>query len=218
MPMKTTSELKNNCAALHAWARSLPRHTFPFDEAGIPKDGLYLLFEEGEQAHGGPRVVRVGTHTGNGQLLSRLRQHFVMANKDRSIFRKNIGRALLKRSKDRYADVWELDMTTAAARKKDGNKIDADKQHKIEQEVTAYMQKAFSFAVVPIPELLRRLQMESKIISTLSLCEACEPSATWLGRSSPKLKIRESGLWLVNELYKTPLTEADLLYLEQRTI
>jgi hypothetical protein len=44
--------------------------------------------------------------------------------------------------------------------------------------------------------------LESKIISTVSLCEKCHPSSDWLGLHSPKRKIQESGLWQVNELYK----------------
>ncbi len=203
----------NTCAALHAWARALPRHSFPFEENAVPLNGLYVLFEQGEEAHKGDRIVRAGTHTGNNQLLSRLRQHFLMENKDRSIFRKNIGRALLKKAKDPYADAWELDMTAFAARKADGHRIDAVKQQAIEQKVTQYLRDNFSFAVVAIGDTIKRLQMESKIISTLSLCEECVPSQKWLGNKSPKEKIRESGLWLVNELYKTPLIEADLVYL-----
>ena len=204
----------DNCAPLHAWARSLPRHHFPFEKQVVPDNGLYLLFEKGEEAHGGERIVRVGTHTGSGQLLSRLYQHFLVENKDRSIFRKNIGRALLKKSKDSYADTWELDMTSAAARKTHGKKIDALKQQEIEQKVTNYLRENCSFVVVSVGDKIKRLQVESKIISTLSLCEACEPSKKWLGRHSPKEKIRESGLWLINELYKTPLTQDDLVYLQ----
>ncbi len=212
MPLKQKD--KDICKELHVWARSLPRHHFPFKEGAIPKNGLYLLFEAGEEAHGGERIVRAGTHTGEGQLLSRLHQHFLTENKDRSIFRKNIGRALLNKSKDTYWQLWELDMTSAAARKKDGHKIDAAKQKEVEQKVTKYLREHCSFAVVAVGDKIKRLQMESKIISTLSLCEACEPSAKWLGHKSPKEKIRESGLWLVNELYKTPLIEADLVYLQ----
>lgn len=212
MPLK--KENKNSCAQLHRWARSLRRHTFPFDESQIPENGLYLLFEAGEEAHGGARLVRVGTHTGERQLRSRLRQHFEMENKDRSIFRKNIGRALLNKSKDPYWQTWELDMTTALARKKHGHLIDVAKQKEIEQKVTTYLQTHCSFVAVPIQSELKRLQMESKIISTLSLCEECIPSSKWLGRKSPKAKIRESGLWLVNELYKTPLIDEDLVYLQ----
>jgi len=206
--------MPNNCAALHAWARSLPRHTFPFEESGIPKNGLYLLFERKESAHGGERLVRAGTHTGEGQLLSRLRQHFVAENKDRSIFRKNIGRALLHKARDPYAEVWELDMTPALSRKKHTSLLDVKKQSDIEKEVSNYMRKSFSFVFVGIDERLRRLSLESKIISTLSLCDECVPSKSWLGNFSPKAKIRESGLWLVNELYKTPLSGAELVYLQ----
>jgi len=32
---------------------------------------------------------------------------------------------------------------------------------------------------------------------------------------SPKEKIRKSGLWLVNELWKTPLTDEDMIELEK---
>lgn len=211
-----------SCKNLHAWARLLPRHTFPFDPKQIPLNGLYVLFEKDEQAHGGPstrlgvndRIVRAGTHTGEGQLPSRLRQHFLVENKDRSIFRKNIGRALLARAHDPYLAVWEVDFTPAAARLQHGSKRDPAKQAEIEKEVTDYMQSNFSFAVVGINSKTERLALESKIISTLSHCEECGPSPDWLGNYSPKEKIKESGLWLVNELYKTPLTRDDLVYLQ----
>ena len=82
------------CEALHAWVNSLPALRFPFGVSQIPLNGIYVLFENGEVGHGGHRIVRVGTHTGHNQLTSRLRQHFLIENKDRSIFRKNkIGRA-----------------------------------------------------------------------------------------------------------------------------
>ncbi len=149
----------DNCKALHEWARALPRHTFPFDEAMIPKNGLYLLFEKGERAHGGERIVRVGTHTGQDQLPSRLHQHFVMENKDRSIFRKNIGRALLQKVHDPYAAVWELDFTPALSRKKNGHLLKPAKQKKIEAKMTNYMQTNFSFAVVEIEDKAKRLEL-----------------------------------------------------------
>jgi hypothetical protein len=101
------------CEALHQWANSLPVLGFPFDDASIPLNGIYVLFEQGEVAHGAKRVVRVGTHTGTGQLRSRLRQHFLV---DRSIFRENIGRALLNRDHDPFLPTWELDRTSRLAR------------------------------------------------------------------------------------------------------
>jgi hypothetical protein len=198
------------CDTLHHWFNAMERHHFPFDESRIPSDGIYVLFEKGETAHGGDRIVRIGTHTGEGQLRSRLRQHFVSENKDRSIFRKNIGRCLLNREGDPFLGDWELDLTTRNAKDKHASAIDSSKQAAVERDVTKRIQETFSFVVFEVKEKERRLELESKIISTVSLCDECLPSKNWLGSSSPKEKIRDSGLWLVNELYKEPLSSGDM--------
>ena len=62
---------------------------------------------------------------------------------------------------------------------------------------------------------------ESKIISSISHCNECKGSKDWLGNHSPKKKIRNSGLWLVNELYKEPLSKLyyeELLLLIKNTV
>jgi hypothetical protein len=204
------------CEALHKWANSLPTFRLPFDGNRIPLNGIYFLFEKGEVAHGTNRIVRVGTHTGAKQLRSRLQQHFLVENKDRSIFRKNIGRALLNRDHDPFLPTWELDRTSRKAKDKHIG-IDLDRQRAIEHSVSDYIREHFSFVVVRVDEKLERLSLESKLISTVSLCDACGPSSQWLGLSSPKTKIRESGLWLVNELYKKPLSGSDLQWLRNKT-
>jgi hypothetical protein len=196
------------CQALHEWANSLPALRFPFDDASIPMNGIYILFERGEVAHGTNRIVRVGTHTGSGQLRSRLRQHFLVENKDRSIFRKNIGRALLNRDRDPFLPTWELDRTSRLAR--ETHVIDLARQSAVEALVSQHIQERFTFIVFRVEDKAQRLDLESKMISTVSHCEECKPSAKWLGLHSPKAKICTSGLWLVNELYKTPLSIEDL--------
>ena len=196
------------CEQLHREIWKSPRHTFPFSNEDIPKNGIYFLFEKGELSHGGERIVRVGTHTGEAQLCSRLHQHFLVPNKDRSIFRKNIGRALLNKVGSPFLKEWEIDRTSSEARQKHG--IAPEEQKRIEEEVTQYMQDAFSFVVVPVADKKTRLELEAKCISTLSWCEDCRPSNNWLGNYSPKEKIRQSGLWLVNELYKDGATMNDL--------
>lgn len=55
----------------------------------------------------------------------------------------------------------------------------------------------------------QRLFLESKLISEVSNCDECKSSKQWLGRYSPKIKIKESGLWQVNELYKEGFTEKE---------
>ena len=201
--------MSKTCADLHKLFSKAKRFRFPFDEKKIPQNGIYILFEKGEKAHGGERIVRVGTHTGRDQLRSRLKQHFTNENKDRSIFRKNIGRALLSRDKDNFAKHWELDLTTREAKKKHGHRIDFEKQKEIEKKVTSHIQKNFSFVVFEVKNKNERLTLELKIISTINQCKDCRQSKTWLGNFSPKEKIRRSGLWLVNELFKTPLNSED---------
>ena len=198
------------CSELHSLARRGHEHSFPFHGSRLPRNGIYVMFEHGEEAHEGARIVRAGTHTGDGQLPSRLVQHFVNENKDRSIFRKNIGRAQLNRAADPFLTEWELDRTSRAARERYGPEQELAKRRAVESDVTKYLQRHFRFVVFRVDGKSDRLYLESRIISTLSACDECRPSDTWLGRSSPKEKIRQSGLWLVNELYKQPLAPTDL--------
>ncbi len=208
--------MSKECEILHAIVYSMERHHFPFDESAIPQDGIYVLFEESENGHGVERIVRVGTHTGNNQLRSRLKQHFLNENKDRSIFRKNIGRALLRKVKDPFLEQWEIDLTARKDKDKYSHKIDFDRQKEIESRVSRYIQKNFSFSVFHVKDKTRRLEIESKLISTVSLCNDCKPSSAWLGNYSPKAKIRASGLWLVNELHKTPFSLQELRQFEKQ--
>ena len=52
--------------SLAVWARPL---------AKVPPNGVYVLFEMGEEGHGGERIVRIGTHTGQNNLAPRIREH-----------------------------------------------------------------------------------------------------------------------------------------------
>jgi hypothetical protein len=203
------------CEKLHIWANALPIFRFPFDLRTLPLNGIYLLFEKGETAHGTSRIVRVGTHTGNDQLRSRLQQHFLVENKDRSIFRKNIGRALLNKEQNPFLSDWELDLTSKQAKVKYSGRVDTNRQKAIERRVSDYIQSSFSFAVLRIDDKQQRLRLESRLISTLSLCEKCQPSKVWLGLFSPKEKIRDSGLWLVNELYRQALSSEEFSELQR---
>jgi hypothetical protein len=194
----------------------MPVFRFPFDIRMLPKNGIYVIFEDGEMAHGTNRIVRVGTHTGNNQLPARLQQHFIKENKDRSIFRKNIGRALLNRDCDPFLHQWELDLTSAEARRKYISRVDLQKQKQVEQRVSAYIQTRLRFIVFEVMEKDRRLEWESRIISSVSWCDECGASQEWLGNFSPKEKIRRSGLWIVNELYKKPFSADEFTLLKNQ--
>ncbi len=203
------------CEELHFAFFKLKRFYFPFEVSQIPLNGIYILFERGERAHGGDRIVRIGTHTGKNQLCSRLKQHFEMENKDRSIFRKNIGRALLNQNKDPFLKQWNWDLTTRKNKEIYGSLVDLGKLKRIEREVSRYIQNSFSFVVFAVQQKEKRLSFESKIISTVSQCAECYPSISWLGLSSPNPKIRNSSLWQVNEIYKKSLLETELIEIKQ---
>jgi len=218
--------MSENCHKIHRGFNSLPRLRFPFDEEKSPLNGIYILFEKGESAHSTDRIVRIGTHTGNNQLRSRLLEHFLNENKDRSIFRKNIGRALLNKDKDSFLEQWEIDLTKKNAKELHSNSVDFIKQKETEKRVTRYIQDNFSFVVFQVDDKDKRLEIESKIISTVSLCDECKHSQNWSGFYCPNeklqsdrtykncLKIRESGLWNVQKLWKTPLSDEDMIELK----
>ena len=120
------------CENVHHLFSKIQRYSFPFYENTIPKNGIYILFEKGEVAHDTDRIVRIGTHTGDNQLRSRLKQHFVKENKDRSIFRKNIGRALLSKVNNSFLEQWEWDLTTRANKEKYIPLLNTQKQAEVE--------------------------------------------------------------------------------------
>jgi hypothetical protein len=130
--------------------------------------------------------------------------------KDRSIFRKNIGRAILNRDGDPFLASWDLDMIPRTAREKHASSIDFDYQKLIEKQVSKFIQANFSFCVFRIDGRNDRLDTETRLISTVAACDACRPSAGWLGHHSPKSKIREGGLWLVNKLNGETYDSGDL--------
>jgi len=196
---------------LHLLFNEQKRFAFPFKhrENEIPNNGIYIVFENGEKFGDLDRIVRVGTHTGDKQLRSRLNQHFVMENKNRSIFRKNIGRCFLNKENSPYLPLWELDTTSRAEKEKNIKLLDRDFEKQIEKRISDYIQTNLSFCVFQVDTKEQRLFWESKIISTLAKSNELKPSKIWLGNHSTKDKIIAIGLWQVNELFKESLTEEE---------
>ncbi|MCF8223728.1 MAG: hypothetical protein K9J25_11315 [Bacteroidales bacterium] len=192
---------------VHDLFNSKRRFYFPFDDdiEQIPENGIYIIFEKGEKYKQWDRIVRVGTHTGQNQLRSRLKQHFIKENKNRSIFRKNIGRCLLNNVNNDYLIIWELDTTSRVNKQKYGHLINRTFEQKIEKEISRYIQRNLSFTVFEVENKEERLILESRIISTLASFPGIHSSEKWLGQYSTKEKIRKYGLWQVNELLNKPL-------------
>lgn len=203
--------MSETCQKLHDVFNALPRCGAGYNSDKLPLNGIYILFEKGEKAHGGDRIVRIGTHRGNDRLHKRLNEHLYIPNKDRSIFRKHIGRALLAARKDNFWEQWEIGLTKKADREKYGNMIDREKLAKTENEVTQYITESFSFSLIKIDEKQERLLWESAILATISSCNDCKPSNNWLGLQHPNSVIRNSGLWNIQGIGGLPVSfsEAD---------
>jgi len=209
---KTNSSPENDCNEIHKLVHSLKRYGFVipdekspkssacalFEYEELPKNGIYLIFEKGERGHYGDRIVRIGTHTDEDRLADRLKEHFSTENKDRSIFRKNIGRALLKRDKDSFLEQWNLDLTSDVNKEKYPDQSYTEKKEAVEARVSQYIREAFSFCVIAMPSTTKdeRGSIEQFLIQTISSCKKCVASSKWLGLHSPIPSIRKSYLWL----------------------
>lgn len=194
-----TDSTQNACGQLHQHISVLPKFPIAGLPTTLPLDGVYFLFEKGELGHGMDRIVRIGSHTGQGNLAARLREHLTL-NKDRSIFRKHIGRALLKRQNDPYAEIWEIDFTTREEREKKGHLRNESRQQEIEAAVSAYIEKNFRVCVISMPDADAAIELEELCIATVASCDECSASISWLGRAATHEKIRESGLWQIQHL------------------
>lgn len=205
---------------LHLLFNEHKRFKFPFKhrENEIPNNGIYIVFENGEKFGDLDRIVRVGTHTGDKQLRSRLNQHFVMENKNRSIFRKNIGRCFLNKENSHYLPLWELDTTSKEEKEKNIKLLDREFEKQIEKRISDYIQTNLSFCVFQVETKEKRLFWESKIISTLAKSNELKPSKFWLGNHSTKDKIKAIGLWQVNELFNESLTDKEFEVLKNDVV
>jgi hypothetical protein len=216
------------CRWLHELVHGLPELRWPFTTGQLPEKGIYFFLEEGETwGHGGnlPRIVRVGSHK-NGNFRPRIGEHYVEdrklvfganqpAPKDRSIFRKNIGRALLRREHDPYEVAWEIDRTPCRGRN-DGTRV-VEKEMALERNISSILRNRFTLRSLEVTEEGLRLGqdgLEKSFIGTLAKCGCCHSSPGWLGRHSPKAKIAESGLWLEQHLRAPEISDSQIAIVE----
>lgn len=223
--MEDTSE---SCRWIHEQLEQLtPPIRFPFALKDLPVNGIYFFYQDSEiWGHGSnrPRVVRIGTHK-DGNFRSRINEHFLLNESskmnfdlskstphDRSIFRKNIGRALLKKENEDYLKIWNRDFMTERNRIEYGHLRDISIEKRIESRVTKTLRESFSFKFLLVENEAERIGskgLESRLIGTIANCSDCQPSIDWLGRYSPVRKISEGRMWLVQHINSPPIDETD---------
>jgi len=209
-----TGEQNSLCLQLHTLFNSLPRYrwdtinSIPFD------NGIYILFENGEKYRNTDRIVRVGTHRSNGRLRRRLKDHFISENKDGSIFRKNIGKAILNENNHAYLRVWNVDTSKPENIIRLGDNYNPAFQKKVEASVSKYMRENFSFVCFPVTTEQERLRLEEGIIATLNNAPDFSASVNWQGKHSTEFEIVQSGLWLKQGLNGTPLSVNEFVIID----
>jgi len=200
-----------NCEKLHAIAHKGKRFTFNKCDVlqFIPWNGIYLLFENNEIGHVKDRIVRVGINKVDYNLPERLVQHFINPNKDKSIFRKNIGRCFIIQEVDsnHYLEIWN-----------NGGTRDYIFEKELEIRISKYIQNNISFVVIRIDNKEYRLELEKKLISTINNCNYCKPSLKWLGNHSTDPRVNKSGLWQVRGLNGPQVNNRDLEYIAKNIL
>lgn len=202
-----TQVISNNiCDRLHELFCSMPRYTWNQISQVPFINGIYMVFEKGKQYHEMDRIVRVRTHKKSDHLKTRLRNHFINESHDGSIFRKNVGKAILNSQCDPYLTNWTINTS------KPENRVYLYKEKNVdtEQKVSKFLRENCTFTIFQVMDKDERLRLEEAIIATLNAESEFKPSPNWLGRYSPEYEIHKSGLWLKQGLNKQSLTEEEI--------
>ncbi len=191
---------------MHAIALDLPRHDFETPHSALPQNGIYLFFEHGETAPAKgtvrDRIVRVGTHVGDGRFPKRIRQHYgnvksLGGAKNGSVFRRHVGGALLARIDPHHLHLREWQRQGGAS------------VRTIEELVSQTLRDNFTFACFTVPTAEERLALERGLIALLAQHPLSDPSANWLGRFAGAPDIRRTGLWNTQHCKSPVLTAAE---------
>jgi len=199
-------DLLDRLALISSGPKSLAKCT---GRDGWPIRGIYFFQEPGEQqtdSGAGNRIVRVGTHalkTGSRTTLwNRLSQHKGVTksgggNHRGSIFRLIVGNALINRDGLDFTSWGQGSSAPRAVR--DG---ELELEQRVSVEIGAMPFLWLDIDDEPGPDSARGYIERNSIalLSNYGKPELDAPSSTWLGSSSNRVLVRESGLWNSNHV------------------
>jgi len=201
-----------------------------------PDRGVYFFFSPGETrgSDNQQRVTRVGTHAvsegSSTTLWDRLKQHYGTGsrssnhphggNQRGSVFRREVGRAMIERHTlaDQYPE-WDLRRIKNSDRERG---VVRDEEYPLERRVSTYIRELPFLWVTVEDEPSKhseRAIIEKNALGLLSNLKrtALDPRLDWwLGIHSQQQKIRQSGLWNVRDVEGT--YDPDFLDLLERRI
>ena len=196
---------------VHKYFSSLPRFTYKDINDITYDNGICIFFEAGEKYCGMDRIVNIGTHSTDHRLKERIKDHYLREHKDGSIFRKNIGKALLNFYKSSYLEVWSYDTSNKQKTPQEIlYRVDSRLQKCIEKQVSEHLINNITFVCVNVESKVDRIRLKEGIIACLNHDVEFAASEEWLGRYSPEYEITNSGMWLKQGLDGVDLTEEEL--------
>lgn len=151
-----------------------------FTPCNPPKQqGIYIMVDNIEK-----RIVRVGK--AENSLHERLSEYFIKEDKNQSVFRKHVGRAILNKQ-GKSSTLWKTKGTT---------------DENVERQVSQYLKDNISFYPIPLSDLTEIKELEKFLIKMLSrhntlhtyLTNTPIQSNNWLGNYGTD-KIKKSELW-----------------------
>lgn len=195
---------------VHEYFNNKERFSFPYDKKELKiisdSNGLYVLFEKGETYKTFDRIVRIGSHDGNGRLIKRLNNHFHSTNHRLSVFRKHIGRCFLNMEADKYLKDWDRPFKSRIEKEIHKEFVNIEYEKKYEQLVTNYICNNLSFAVIPqVYNNIERDRIEEGLISLLSQATEKTSSKNWIGNNHPDPRIKNAKIWNIEYLNHRPL-------------
>lgn len=175
--------------------------------------GVYFFFEDGELRADGstPRIVRVGSHTGNNSTIGTRINGEHAKDWGRSVFRRHVGTSLILRGDfpngnvpgngNTLAQHWYSSENGVAVHY-NPNQLSQD-LHDLHSLVTETIRN-MSVLWIKIDNRDARLQFEKQCIRLLSNlnrpASMDTPSQAWLGKHALNEKIHLSGLWNVQHV------------------
>ncbi len=201
---------------LHIVFNNLKRFSYPYNETNISKNGIYILFEKGEYFKDMDRIVRIGSHTGNNRLYTRINEHYIKNDHRDSVFRKHLGRCFLSvNNRKDYIENWDLKIKKRIDKEKNYHKINWEIENEYEQIITKYIRNNFSFVIIPnLINENERIRLENGLIATIAQSSEKLSSENWIGNYHPDTKIQNYKLWNIQHLLDKPLCEIEIKRIE----
>ncbi len=204
---KTTITQQSTTEKIYSFLRKLPMFDYSYKAKNLPENGIYFFYEEDEtyEINGvvTDRIVRIGTCDKDNNFRIRIRNHY-KGNKNSSVFRMHIGSAIIKKDKRKDINLNEW--------MKHGTSTNKD----IEELINKTFKEKFRFRCIPIESKDKRVQLEKKLIATLSGWNY-PSSKEWIGHYAKRKNIRSIGLWNIKDTHsQNTMTTHDLIFLKEK--